>query len=586
MDKKWRIRSVDLDTSRNLTTGLPLSPLAAQILSHRGIKTPEEGERFLRPSLSHLHSPFQMKDMDRAVDRVITAMENREKVLVYGDYDVDGITSTAILMAFFRELGMNPKYYIPNRVTESYGLNIDAVKRFSSEEVNLLITTDCGVSNHSEIMEAARLGIDTVVIDHHEISDELPPARAILNPKQKDCPFPFDGLAGVGVAFQLLIALRAKLREQGFWHGGNPPNLKRYLDLVSLGTIADMVPLIDENRVLVKFGLEELREGGREGIKALKARSGLDGRIINTGHVAFQLSPRLNASGRIDHAGKAVELLLTDSADEAGQIASELEQLNDRRQEMENQVLGEVVREIQSHPTLHERPCLFFSSPGWHPGVIGIVASRLVERFWKPAILISINEENLGRGSARSINGIDIYRTLARCREPLKSFGGHRAAAGFTISSELIPGLRNLLDEAVSQESTDDIEGRILSIDAEVKLGEIDRPLLEDLLLFEPHGIGNPRPLFLSRNVAVCNRRIVGTDSLKLRLRDKQTFDAIGFRMADFFSQTMGPIDLVFTPQLTHWMGSPRIELEMRDLSPHETGAQAGKSEVRGQKSE
>ncbi len=570
MNRQWRVRPPNLDLSEGLTRHLALSRLAAQILVNRGVRTPEEGERFVKPSLSHLHSPFLMKDMESAVDRVIKALGNRERVLVFGDYDVDGVTSTALLVAFLQEIGMRTQFYVPHRIREGYGLNLDAIKRFNAEGVSLLITTDCGVSDHQEIQEAARLGIDTIVIDHHEAPDELPPAKAILNPKRKGCPFPFDGLSGVGVAFQLLIALRARLRERGFWHSGDAPNLRRYLDLVCLGTVADMAPLLGENRVLVKFGLEELTAGARKGIEALKVLSGLQDKVINAGHVAFQLAPRLNACGRLDHAGKAVELLLTDSMDEARMIASELEQLNDRRQKIEDQIFGEVLRELEEHPEVLRLPYLLLSSGRWHPGVTGIVASRLVERLGKTSVLIALNDqEKLGRGSARGVDGVDLYWTLRKCEHLFCSFGGHRTAAGFTVGSESIGELRTLFDEAVSQELVDRARVPSLFIDAEVSLAEMRRRLVEDLLLFEPHGMGNPKPLFLSRHVEVCERRIVGNDSLKLKVRDKQTFDAIGFRMGDHLSLTSGPIDLVFTPQLNHWMGSSKIELEMKDLMPH-----------------
>lgn len=569
MNRTWSVRQPDPIISEILTTELTLSPLAALILFNRGIRTSEEAERFLRPSLSHLHSPFLMKDMDRAVDRVQKALSNREKILIYGDYDVDGITATAVLMAFFRELGMEPHYYIPHRVRESYGLNMDALRKFSADGIDLIITADCGVSNCREIQEANRIGIDSIVIDHHEIPHDLPPAVAILNPKQNDCRFPFDKLAGVGVAFQLLIALRARLREKGFWHSGEPPNLKRYLDLVSLGTISDMVPLLDQNRILVRYGLEELTRGERNGIRALRKLSNLEGRGINTGHVAFQLSPRLNACGRLDQAEKAVELLLAPSLDAASRIASELDQLNHQRQRMENQILEEILAEIESDPEILRRQCLFFSSPLWHPGVIGIVASRLVERFWKPTVLISVNEEKLGRGSARSVDGLDLYEALRQCAPLLRRFGGHQMAAGFSVASESMEELRSRLEEAVSIGLDDEPPVPRLWIDAEINLAEIDRALLDDLSLFEPHGMGNPRPLFLSRGVAVSSRRVVAGDSLKLMVEDGKRFEAIGFRMGDRFATTSGPIDLVFTPQLNHWTGSERIELEVKDLMPH-----------------
>ena len=569
MNEKWQIKPLDVEASKILTQHLGLSPLAARVLSNRGIRTPEEAQRFLRPSLRHLHSPFLMKDMDRAVDRVIRAIDTREKILVYGDYDVDGVTSTAVLVTFLQELGANPGYYIPHRITEGYGLNLDAVRRFADQGVRLLITTDCGISNYPEIEEAVKLGIDTIVIDHHEVPAELPPAEAVLNPRQRDCQFPFDHLAGVGVAFQLVIGLRASLRKRGFWNAADPPNLKKYLDLVCLGTIADMVPLSDENRILVKFGLEELTRGNRRGIKALKTLSDLDEKVIKTGHVAFQLSPRLNASGRLDHARRAVELLLSDSKDHATKAASKLQTLNNRRQQIEDRIRDDVIKQIEEDPCRLNRPCLFFSSPDWHPGVIGIVASRLVERFLMPAVLIAVNDENIGRGSGRSVNGIDLYAMLDTCRELLTAFGGHRMAAGFTVRGEVIPELRSLFEKTLHRHSVSQPAGPDLMIDAEVTLEEIDHQLLRDLSRLEPHGVGNPRPLFVSRNVTVCDRKIVGKDSLKLTVKNKQSFQAIGFRRADLFPRAAGMIDLVFTPQLNDWRGSSRIELEVRDLMPH-----------------
>jgi single-stranded-DNA-specific exonuclease len=571
MNEKWLIRTTDHWVARDLSKHLGISTLAARLLSNRGIRTPEEAERFMKPSLHHLHSPFLMADMDRAVDRVMRAIDHRERVLIYGDYDVDGITATTMLVAFFRELGLSPRYYIPHRTTEGYGLNCEAVKRFAAERVSLLITTDCGISDHSEIQEATALGMDTIVIDHHEVSGEIPRAHAVLNPKRRDCTFPFDRLAAVGVAFQLLIALRASLRERGFWQAGGPPNLRRYLDLVCLGTIADMVPLSDENRILVKFGLEELTKGSREGIRALKALTDLDGKVINPGHVAFQFSPRLNASGRLDHASKAVELLLSGSMDDAAKAASQLQTLNHRRQQIEGGIMDDIITQIESAPDQLTRPCLFFASADWHPGVIGIVASRLVERFRRPAVLIALNEENIGRGSARSVNGVDLYDILSSCHALLTAYGGHRMAAGFTVRAETIEELRTLFEQTLHRHMARQPVGPDFVIDAEVNLDEIDHRLVQDLICFEPHGMGNPRPLFLSRNVAVCDRRVVGRNSLRLRVKSEHSFEAIGFGMAESLSQTLGAIDLVFTPQWKEWMGSKKIELEVRDLIPHST---------------
>jgi single-stranded-DNA-specific exonuclease len=565
MKKRWEISPPNPTLQETFSRELEISPITAQVLANRGINQIDQAYQFLHPSLSHLHSPFLMKDMDKAVDRVIQALLQREQILIYGDYDVDGITSTAILILFLKTLQFPCRYYIPHRIKEGYGLHCDTIMKFAQQGVKLIITVDCGINDMEAVKKAQEMGVDVIITDHHEVPDEIPPANAVLNPKQEDCSFPFKSLAGVGVAFNLIIALRAKLRERGEWGDGEAPNLKRYLDLVAMGTVADLVPLQEENRIFVRFGLEELTTGSRLSTRVLKEVCGLKDGVITSGNIGFQLAPRINAAGRLGEAQKAVELLLSQELKKAEEIARELNQENSRRQRLEEDTLTEIMDWIEGDERLLQRSSLVFSSQSWHPGIIGIVASRLVEHYYRPTILISLDEDR-GKGSGRSIEGFDLYEGIKRCSPMLLSFGGHRFAVGLSIEREKIEVFKTQFEELVLQDcKPDDFIPRI-QIDSELALPIIERKLIEELSLLAPFGLSNPKPIFCSRELRVMDSKIVGENNLKLKVEEDVICDAIGFRMGHLHPLESKRVRIAFVPQINEWQGVKNIQLELRDI--------------------
>jgi single-stranded-DNA-specific exonuclease len=565
MKKRWEIYPANPPLQETLSKELEISPLTAQVLANRGISEIDQAYQFLHPSLSHLHSPFLMKDMDKVVDRVIKALSKREQVLVYGDYDVDGVTSTAILTLFFQSLQLPHRYYIPHRIERGYGLQPDIIERFAQQGVNLIITADCGISDMDALKKAREMGMDVIITDHHEVPNDIPPACAVLNPKQKDCSFPFKSLAGVGVVFNLIVALRSKLRERGAWKDGEVPNLKRYLDLVAMGTVADLVPLADENRIFVRFGLEELTKGSRLGIRVLKEVCGLKDGIISTGTVGFKLAPRINAAGRLGEAQRAVELLVTQDLKKTEEIARELNLENSRRQRLEEDILEEIMGWIEGDDRLRQRSSLIFSSQSWHPGVIGIVASRLVEKYYRPTILISLDGDR-GKGSGRGIEGFDMYEGIKMCSPLLVSFGGHRMAVGLTIEKEEIEAFKDRFEELVSQGCKSSDFAPKIRIDSEVALPLMERDLIEELSSLSPFGPSNPKPIFCSRELRVRDSRIVGKNNLKLRVEEDVICDAIGFQMGNLHPLESQRIRIAFVPQINEWRGMKNIQLELRDI--------------------
>ena len=389
-----------------------------------------------------------MQDMKKGVGRLIKAIYAGEEIVIYGDYDADGITSVVILYKFIKELTGHVSYYIPDRVQEGYGLKIPVIDQFKSKNIKLIITVDCGISDIEQIAYAQSIGIDTIVLDHHEIADQLPVAVACINPNRSDCSFPFKHLAGVGIAFNFLIALRGSLRKEGFWKNGQYPNLKEYLDIVALGTIGDIAPLVGENRIFAKIGLELITEGKRPGIKALKEVSGIDGQLIDSFKASFCLIPRINAAGRIASPLDAVELLLSENMDEARPLAEKLDLHNRRRQAMEKDILNEILGQLGANPDLENMNALVFSSEKWHPGVVGIVASRLVDLFSRPTFVISL-KNGVGKGSGRSVSDFNIHKGLQQCASLLLSYGGHYRAAGISIKEDDIDEFACMLDEII-----------------------------------------------------------------------------------------------------------------------------------------
>jgi single-stranded-DNA-specific exonuclease len=546
-----------------------LSLITSQILINRGINTKEEANIFFNSNLSMLHNPFLMKGMENAVNRIEKAIVNKEKIIVYGDFDVDGITATAVVLLFFKAIGADVTYYIPHRIKEGYSLNLKTLENLLKKNPQLFITVDCGISNVKEVDKLKELGIDVIITDHHEIHNRLPNADAILNPLQKDCSFPFKHLSGVGISFNLIMALRNRLRKKGFFKKKSPPNLKNYLDLVTLGTLGDIVPLLDENRIFVKHGLSILTKSNRPGIIALKEVAGLTKEEEVTPYTSlFRLIPRLNATGRLDSASLSLELLITNNYSHALKLARKLDQDNTKRQKLDEKVVKDVRKKLEEDSYLLNQKILVLASSRWHQGVIGIAASKLSEEYCRPTILIALDEEQeIGRGSARSLEGIHIYEILKCCEDLLLYFGGHKYAAGFSIYGHKINEFKEKIKKTAEEKIVMSELEKILYIDGEVDLNEIKPELVEEFERLAPFGPSNPEPTLCSKGIEVIQSRVVGKNHLKLFLKvSYRKLDAIGFNMAEFFPSDLQKIKAAFIPQFNNWQGERNIQLKLRDI--------------------
>jgi single-stranded-DNA-specific exonuclease len=565
----WKFPKVNAQFQQMLSRELRIHPIVSQILINRSISNPEDARKYLSPSLSELHNPFLMKDMKKGVVRVIKAIHDRERIVIYGDYDVDGVTSVAILYRFLRILSANVSYRIPDRFKEGYSLNRTAVDEIKSLGASLIITVDCGISDHEQIKYARSLGIESIVLDHHEIPDILPDASAVINTNRSDCCFPFKHLAGVGIVFNFIIALRGMLREQGFWTDKTYPNLREYLDLVALGTIGDISPLVDENRIFAKIGLDLINEGRCLGINALKEISGLQNQTIDSGAASFSLIPRINAAGRVASAEEALRLLLTDDWSEAIAIAKKLDAYNRERQIMERKILNEILHEINSCSAIDNDQSLVFASKDWHPGVIGIVASRLVDLYYRPAILISL-KDGIGKGSGRSISEFNLHDGLCKCQSLLLTHGGHRYAAGISIKEEDIAGFKLLLNEVIKKDVSIDALLPQTFIDAQCGLDDIKSELLSQIQMLAPFGSRNPEPVLFVRNVQIGTSSIVGNNHLTMRLSasDGTVFSSIWFNKGHLSQMVAGSkADIACIPQFNYWNGSTNLQLKMKDMA-------------------
>ncbi|MBN2538449.1 MAG: single-stranded-DNA-specific exonuclease RecJ [Deltaproteobacteria bacterium] len=566
---RWKFPNTNIGAQCLLFGELGISSIVSQILINRGITTLDEAKKFLFPSLEQLHNPFLMKDMKRGVDRIIVGISRNEKLVVYGDYDADGITSTVILVKFLREIHENTTYYIPGRIEEGYGLSKTAIDTFREDGIKLIITVDCGISNHEEIAYAISSGIDVIVTDHHEIPDIIPDCSAVINPHRSDCQFPFKSLAGVGVAFNLLIALRGKLRNLDFWKDRKYPNLREYLDLVAIGTIGDIVPLVEENRILSKIGLGVANNTKRVGLKALISICDMRDKPISSESAAFRLIPRINAAGRIGSPEDAVELLLTEDEGQAEMLAQRLDSYNRDRQAMEKIIFDEILEEINTSIDISKAYSLVFSSHEWHPGIIGIVASKLVDRFYRPAILISI-QDGIGKGSGRSILEFNLYEGLEkRCSSLLLSYGGHRYAAGISIREEDIEKFSKILSKAVREEIGDEMLVPETAIDALCDLDEIDYNLVSQIEMLAPFGSMNPEPILCAKGIQLSNLATVGNNHLKMSANGNHAhYDTIWFNKGHLSSLLFGSTaDIAFIPQVNHWNGKSSIQLKIKDAS-------------------
>ena len=564
---RWNVLKPETD-SRWDPRDWGVSPLTIQILQNRGITDPDQAKKFLAPALSDLPDPFLMKDAKIAALRILQAIRRREKISLFGDYDVDGITATALLLLFLREAGAQVDFYLPHRLKEGYGLNQTAVEKIKAEGTKLLITADCGVSNFEEIRWAREHGLEVIITDHHEIPKTLPPALAVLNPKQSDCPYPFKGLAGVGVAFNLVIALRSLLREEGIWNNGNAPNLKGYLDLVALGTVSDVVPLTGVNRIIAKHGLKELARSSRAGILALKEIGGLANAIVDTTAVNFRFAPRINAAGRLDDAAAVVRMLVASDPSEAQKIALRLDELNLQRQRIEEKILFEAREMIQRSEELKGRKTFVLASPDWHPGVIGIVASRLTEEFHRPAILIALKGK-MGKGSGRSIPSFSLYQALKSCERWMERFGGHEQAVGLAISAEAIPDFSRAIEEFADSALSPELLIPSLTLDSVVRLEQMNESFLSELDSLAPFGMGNPEPIMGLHDLTVVDSKPVGKNHLRLRVQEGRIVrDAIGFRMASLHPLSRQRVKLALSPQVNIFQGRRTLQLKILDLQP------------------
>lgn len=543
-----------------LASSLNISPITAQVLINRGMQDMKSAHEFLHPSLQHLADPFTIPDMDKAVSLLIDAIRGRRPITIYGDYDTDGVSSTALLIRFFRSVGVEADYYIPHRIREGYGMSKGAIDLLKQRGTELIITVDNGICAFEEIEHAKRLGIDVIVTDHHETKGGLPDAAAIVNPKRPDSEFPHRDLAGVGVAFNLLMALRQRMRQLAMFKDAEP-NLRSLLDLVTLGTVADGVPLVGENRLLVKFGLEELKRSPNRGINALKIVSGLEPHQISTHTVAFRLAPRINAAGRLSDAACAVELLTTDAPETATDIAVKLDKANSTRQQIEARILKEAATMIKDEG---KNGAIVLSGDNWHVGVIGIVATRIAESHGRPTAVISLEGDRC-RGSARAPASFSVIDALSNVSDLLINYGGHRHAAGLTIERSQIESFKRRFAE-ITADWVGEEESNTY-IDAEIEVSKLTEQLIKELELLAPFGKGNPEPVFSCRELKVAHAGVVGTNHLKLKVTDDViTLDAIGFEMGDQLNELNDFMDVAFIPRRDTWRGFESVQLNIVDI--------------------
>jgi single-stranded-DNA-specific exonuclease len=572
MEKRWQIAAADRASVSALKQALGCHPVIAGLLVNRRITTPERADAFLHASIAHLRPPTGLKDLGKAVERMVRAITLGEPVLLFGDYDVDGTTATAVLFEFLSACGAKVSYYIPHRLKEGYGLHPGHIAEVAVPRgAALLVTVDCGSNSHAAVDAARAAGIDVIITDHHHVSPPLPQAVAVVNPKRPDCPGGLGQLAGVGVAFCLTVALRRRLRETGFWAQRTEPNLRSLCDLVALGTIADMVPLLEENRILAKTGLEVIRAGRRLGVAALLDAAGISHRPMDSDDVAFRLAPRLNAAGRIDHAGVAVDLLTADRMDTARRLAQTLNQLNATRQEIERRIWEDLEALIVRRPELLDRQTLVLAHPEWHEGVIGIAASKLMARYHRPVVLIALKGRS-GRGSARGIPGIDLFACLSACRMHLEDLGGHVQAAGLRIKAERLEDFERAFETAVRDAAGPEAFVPHLPIEAELGLEAISEDLADQLEQLMPYGAENPEPLFMARRVAVVSSSRVGEHHRRMLLRPaagpaQRTFPAIQFH-PDPGQEALAQFErMAYKLRWNRWNGSKTLQLVIEAVS-------------------
>lgn len=561
---RWKIKQPSEDHVASLKKEFNTSEIIAKVLANRGIESLKSSHNFFNPSNDQLHDPFMMKNMDIAVDRISKNIQNQKPILIFGDYDVDGTTGASLLYLGLKDLNAIVEYYIPHREKEGYGLSSGGIDYAQSVGADLLITCDCGINAFQPVDYANEHGVDIIITDHHIPDKKLPNAYAVLNPKQKGCEYPFKGLCGCGVAFKLISALSEK--------SGIGQNVGlNYLDLVALATSADMVPILDENRVLVHGGLDQLEESKSPGIHQLLVQTGLVGESLNVGKLVFGLAPKINAAGRMGDANRTVELLTTSDKTRAEELASILVRENKRRQLIQEDIVNDAIRLVHSQVDLENNKVVIIGSKGWHPGVVGIVASRIKDEFSRPAIVIAFDKEGIGKGSARSIPHLDLYEALSYAAKFLEGYGGHPMAAGLTVREDKFENFKSLFLRNVNKILTNDDLIPAISIDGEMALTDINSRFMRFLEKLGPFGPGNMRPKFVSRNLSISGQpRLMGNgEHIRFIVsQNGRNYPAVGFKLSSHYEDLIRgvPVDIAYVVEVNQWQGQSNIQLNVRDI--------------------
>ena len=558
MNKKWEFYKTDEELVNRISEKYNISEVLATVLVNRNIVEDEDIKIFLEPTRNDFHNPYMMPDMEKAVDRILKAIETNEKVIIYGDYDVDGITSITVLKKFLQARGLETGFYIPNRLNEGYGLNKAAIKKIAEDGYSLIITVDCGISCIEEIKYAYELGMEVIVTDHHEPLEELPDAVAVIDCKRKDNKYPFNSLAGVGVAFKLSQAIAQKLEL-------DEKEYLKYLDIVCIGTISDIVPLIDENRVITKLGLKLAAQTKNLGFKSLLLASGY--KEINSNTISFGIAPRINACGRMGFEDEALKLFLSENKEDVIKITEKLNSYNKKRQEIEKRIFDEVVEKIEKE-NLDDRNAIVVAGEGWHHGVIGIVASKITDLYFKPSILICL-EDGIGKGSGRSVPGFDLHDALCQLSELLEKYGGHEMAVGLSLSENNFEEFSKRFETITKEAHTEEIVS-VIKIDKEIKLKDINIDTVRSLEKLEPFGEANKMPIFIYKNLKIDSIRALSEGKhLKLTLKDGNTIiNAIGFNLGGLTSEyRMGDkIDILGVLEINTFNGTDNVQINLRDI--------------------
>jgi len=568
MHKRWDIKEQgDADKIRHLSEALNIDKIIAKLLVQRGIYTYDHAKKFFRPELSHLYDPFLMKDMDRAVSRLEQAIKNKEKVLVYGDYDVDGTTSVSMIYSFLKERELQPGYYIPDRYSEGYGLSYKGIDHAAENGYSLVIALDCGIKAVDKIKYANEKNIDFIICDHHNPGETLPEAYAVLDPKRKDCDYPYKELSGCGVGFKMLQAYCIK---------NNIPfeEIGQYLDLVAVSIASDIVPITDENRALAFYGLKKLNTNPQTGLRSIINVAGIGRKEILVNDIAFMIGPRINAAGRIETGSEAVKLLISDDEETTDNIAEKINMYNTQRKDLDSSITKEALNYIEANDDLINRKTTVLYDPGWHKGVIGIVASKLIENYYRPTIVLT-ESNGMATGSARSVHDFNIYNAIEECSDLLENFGGHMYAAGVTMKVENIDAFSKRFEEVVSSTIKDDQLVPRIRIDSSLDLADITPKFYRILKQFEPFGQDNMPPVFMTENVRDTGTgKIVGKtgEHLKMDISQDQepdhVFPAIAFNRADFFSSIQGrsPFNICYTVKENEYNGRVSLQIRVKDM--------------------